>query len=98
MSLNAKNRSEKGFEMHTVVYPELVSRGVSKSHKFKGLLKVGANKFVIRVYLKKSWPGGGFPGNQKPPWIHHWHRSRQLYIERTYGVALHKNEADFTGK
>ena len=50
MSLNAKNRSEKGFEMHTVAYPELVSRGVSKSHKFKGLLKVGANKFVIRVY------------------------------------------------
>ena len=41
-------------------------RVVSKSHKFKWLVKVGASKGVIRVYLNKSWPGG-FPGNQKPP-------------------------------
>ena len=43
-------------------------RGVSKSHKFKGLVKVGASKGVIRVDLKKIMVGGGgFPGNQKTP-------------------------------
>ena len=41
-----------------MAYPELVSRGVSKSHTFEGLVKVGASKGVIRVDLKKSWPGG----------------------------------------
>ena len=51
----------------TVAYPELVSGGFP-SHKFKWLAKVGASKCVIRVDLKKkSWPGGGFPGNQKTP-------------------------------
>ena len=42
--------------------------GVSKSHTFKGLVKVGASKGVIRVDLTnimaRGW-GGGFPGNQK---------------------------------
>ena len=32
--------------MDTVAYPELVSRGVSKSRKFKWLVKVGACKDV----------------------------------------------------
>ena len=32
-----------------VAYPELVSGGISKSHKFKGLVKVGDSKDVIRV-------------------------------------------------
>ena len=53
-----------------MAYPELVSRGISKSDKFKGLVKVGASNLsmgVIRVDLKKSWPGGGFPSNQKTP-------------------------------
>ena len=45
-----------------VAYPELVSGEVSKSHKFKGLVMIGASKRVIRVD-KKSW-AGGFPGNQ----------------------------------
>ena len=48
-----------------MAYPELVSRGVSKSDKFKGLVKVGASNLsmgVIRVDLKKSWPGGGLSG------------------------------------
>ena len=58
---------------HTsVAYPELVSRGVSKSHKFKGLVKVDASKGVIRVDLKKSRPGGGcFRATRKPSWIRH---------------------------
>ena len=42
-------------------------RGVSKSHKCNGLVKVGASKGVIRVDLKNTWPGGGVPGNQKTP-------------------------------
>ena len=50
----------------SVAYPELVSGGVSKSHKFKGLVKVSASKGVIRVDLKKIMTGG-FPGNQKTP-------------------------------
>ena len=32
--------------VHPVAYPELVSRGVSKSRKFKWLVKVGACKDV----------------------------------------------------
>ena len=51
-----------------MAYPELVSWGVSKSHIFKGLVKIGACKGVIRVDLKKNHAkGGGFPGNQKTP-------------------------------
>ena len=50
-----------------MAYPELVSRGVSKSRKFKWLVKVGACKDVNPLIKKKSWPGGGFLGNQKTP-------------------------------
>ena len=51
-----------------MAYPELVSGGgVSKSHTFKGLVKVGASKGVIRVDLKNHGREGGFPGNQKTP-------------------------------
>ena len=51
-----------------MAYPELVSRGVSKSRKCKWLVKVGACKDVNPLIKKKSWPGGGgFPGNQKTP-------------------------------
>ena len=67
------NKGEKR-DKWTIVYGQwrgCVSRvgirgggGVSKSHTFKGLVKVGASKGVLRVDLKKSWPGG-FPGNQK---------------------------------
>ena len=45
-----------------MAYPELVSGGVSKSHKCKELVKVGA----MRVDYKNHGLGG-FPGNQKPP-------------------------------
>ena len=51
---------------HTVAYPELVSRGVSKSRKFKWLVKVGACKDV-NPPIKKNHGRGGFPGNQKTP-------------------------------
>ena len=54
-------------EVTSVAYPQLVSRGVSKSRKFKWLVKVGACKDENHVR-----GGGGFPGNQKPPWIRHW--------------------------
>ena len=47
-------------------------RGVSKSCKFKWLLKVGASKGVT-AWLKKSWPGGGgFRATKKNLWIRHW--------------------------
>ena len=43
-------------------------RGVSKSHKCKGLVKVGASKGVMRVDLNKIMAGGGgVPGNHKTP-------------------------------
>ena len=39
----------------------------SKSHKFKGLVKVGASKGVIRVDLKKIMvEGGGFRATRNP--------------------------------
>ena len=47
-------------------------RGVSKSHIFKGLVKVGVSKGVIRVDLKKIMAEGGFRATRKPPWIRHW--------------------------
>ena len=51
-----------------MAYPELVSRGVSKSRKFKWLVKVGACKDVNPLIKKKSWPGGGVSGQpEKPP-------------------------------
>ncbi len=49
-----------------MAYPELVSRGVSKSCKFKWLVKVGACKDVNPL-IKKNHGRGGFPGNQKTP-------------------------------
>ena len=56
----------------SVAYPELVSRGVSKSRKFKWLVKVGACKDVNPLILKKIMAGGGFRATRKPPWIRHW--------------------------
>ena len=50
-----------------MAYPELVSRGVSKSHKFKGLVKVGASKGVIRVDLKKIMARGVSGQPENPP-------------------------------
>ena len=47
-----------------MAYPELVSGGFP-SHTFKWLVKVSASKCVIRVDLKKSWPGG-FRTTRKP--------------------------------
>ena len=41
-----------------MAYPELVSRGVSKSRKFKWLVKVGACKDV-NLLIKKIMAGGG---------------------------------------
>ena len=42
------------------------SQGGFPSHTFKGLVKVGASKGVIRVDYKKNH-GRGVPGNQNPP-------------------------------
>ena len=50
----------------TVAYPKLVSWRVSKSHKFRGLAKIGACKGVIKVDLNKSCRGG-FRATRKPP-------------------------------
>ena len=50
-----------------MAYPELVSRGVSKSHKFKWLVKFGACKDVNPLISKKSWPGGGVSGQPENP-------------------------------
>ena len=46
-----------------VAYPELVSRGVSKSRKCKRLVK-GASTGVTPL-IEKNHGRGGFPGNQK---------------------------------
>ena len=53
----------------TVAYPELVSRGVSKSRKCKWLVKVCASNGVTPLIKKYHGRGGGggFPGNQKTP-------------------------------
>ena len=50
-----------------MAYPELVSRGVSKSRKFKWLVKFGACKDVNPLISKKSWPGGGVSGQPENP-------------------------------
>ena len=52
-----------------VAYPELISRGVSKSRKCKWLVKVGASNGVTPLINKKSWPGGGGVSGQpeNPP-------------------------------
>ena len=52
-----------------VVYPELVSAGVSKTRKFKWLVKVGASIVLtppdLYNNLGRGGGEGGFPGNQK---------------------------------
>ena len=53
-------------ESSAVAYPELVSRGVSKSRKFKWLVKVGACKDVNPL-IKKTWPGGVSGQPENPP-------------------------------
>ena len=50
-----------------MAYPELVSRGVSKSRKCKWLVRVGASNGVTHLNLKNHGRGGEFPGNQKTP-------------------------------
>ena len=49
-----------------VAYPELVSRGVSKSLKCKWLVKVCASNGFIPL-IKKSMAGGGFRATRTPP-------------------------------
>ena len=52
--------------MNPVAYPELVSGGVSKSRKFKWLVKVGVSQGVTMVITKNHgrWGGGsGQPEN-----------------------------------
>ena len=53
----------------TVVYPQLVSGGVSESHKSKWLVKVGVSMGVdlSPPDLKKSWPEGGVSGQPENP-------------------------------
>ena len=53
-------------DQKAVAYPELVLGGGFQSHKFKGMVKVGAIKGVVRVYLEKN-RAGVFPSNQKTP-------------------------------
>ena len=61
-----------GFMQPSVAYPELVSRVVSKSRKFKWLVKVGACKDVNPLIKKNHGRGGGgFRATRKPPWIRH---------------------------
>ena len=49
-----------------VAYPELVSRGVSKSRKFKRLVKIGASKGVTpMIETNHGRGGGGFSGQPK---------------------------------
>ena len=58
------HRSKKVIDYSTWRIQSWSQGGFPKTHKFEGLVKVGASKGVIRVDLKKAWPGG-FPGNQK---------------------------------
>ena len=50
-----------------MAYPELVSRGVSKSRKFKWLVKVGACKDVNLLIKKNHGRGGGGGGVSGQP-------------------------------
>ena len=50
-----------------MAYPELVSRGVSKSRKFKWLVKVGACKDVNPLIKKNHGRGGGVSGQPENP-------------------------------
>ena len=49
-----------------MAYPDLVSE-VSKSRKFKWLVKVGASKGVTTMIFFLNPGGGEVPGNQKKP-------------------------------
>ena len=49
----------------SVAYPEMVSRGVSKSRKFKRLVKIGASKGVTPLIEKNHGWGGGVSGQPK---------------------------------
>ena len=53
------------YSLISVAYPELVSRGVSKSRKCKWLVKVGASNGVTPT--DKKIMAGGFPDNQNHP-------------------------------
>ena len=48
-----------------MAYPELVSRGVSKSRKLKWLVKVGEGKGVTPLILKNHGRGEGGSGQLK---------------------------------
>ena len=52
--------------VHTSGVSRVCLRGVSKSRKFKWLVKVGASKGVTPD-LKKIMAGGGFRATKKPP-------------------------------
>ena len=62
-----KYKTSSGDVRGSVAYPELVSRGVSKSRKCNWLVKVGASNGVTPPLIKtKSWQGlSGQPEN--PP-------------------------------
>ena len=49
-----------------MAYPELVSRGVSKSLKCKWLVKAGASNGFIPL-IKKNMAGGGVSGQPENP-------------------------------
>ena len=71
----------KYFEYHgqnTVAYPELVSRGVSKTCKFKWLVKVGASIYQTPD-LKKNLGWGGFRATKQKPG----------YATGTYNKPIH---------
>ena len=53
-------------EMNSGVY-RVGLKGVSKSRKLKWLVKVGVSKGVTHLIIKKSWPGGGVPGQPENP-------------------------------
>ena len=46
-------------------------KGVSERRKCKWLVMVGASNGVNPDLKKNHGRGGGFPGNQKTPWIRH---------------------------
>ena len=66
--------------MHVKLDPELVSRGVSKSDKFKELVKVGASNLSMG---EKSWPGGGVSGQPENPPGTPLHLSARVELSHT---------------
>ena len=68
----------------SVAYPELVSRGVSKSRKFKWLVKVGACKDVNPLIKKNHGRGGGgFRQPEKKPGY-----ATVLHMSRSYCIKI----------